>query len=64
MQNHAEFAQMFDQQLQEVLDKGLMEYDTKEEYTDYMFLVSQLSQAIFRQMKVLLERMKKVKKGE
>jgi 3'-phosphoadenosine 5'-phosphosulfate sulfotransferase len=46
----------------EISLKAVIEYETKEDYTDFMFLVTKGTKLMFNDMKILLERMKAIKK--
>ena len=57
-----DYVESYDSTVDEIVEKGGFEYEEKEQYGDYMFMVTHVTQRIFKDQRLLLERMKQIKK--
>jgi hypothetical protein len=58
-----EYVENYDATIDEIVEKGGYEYQEKEEYGEYMFMVTHVTQRIFKDQRIMLDRMKQIKKN-
>ena len=58
-----EYKESYYLNLKKIIDNGLLDYQDKEQFTTYAFEVKNYSKDVFKEMAVLLEKMKAIKKA-